>query len=84
MALWMQQCQVVGGIRPSMAAPDDVMDMPVAVLRYRLVADWTAPVLCFPELEALALTMEGRCHLHVQTMLEVDFPCRVVGIGVST
>ena len=75
---------VLCGVRATVAAPDDVVEVPSCLIGERLVADRTEAVLCFPQRHELSLALKFVRHCRYQSLLEVDFPGRVVRVGLRT
>ena len=79
----MQQDSVLYGVWATLTAPDDVVDVPSRFVGEWLVADGTETVLRIPVRHELTLSLEFGGHRPAQALFEVDFPGRVVRIGVS-
>ena len=72
---------VLCGVQATVAAPDDVVEVPSCLIGEGLVADRTEAVLCFPERHELSLSLKFGRHCRCQSLLEVDFPRGIVRVG---
>ncbi len=58
------------------------MAMPSGQLGDRLMTDWAKALLLFPQVQQRPASAEILGHFHTQARFEVDFPLRVIGIGL--
>src|SRR5512135_2060186 len=58
-----------------------MMAMPASDLGDPLVADGAESCLFFPKGKQPVFPFEGRCHVNVETVFKVAFPCWVVRVG---
>src|SRR6266567_3424200 len=58
-----------------------MMAMPTRNLGDLLVAGWAESSLFFPEGMQPAFPFERRCHLNVDTLFKIAFPCWVIRVG---
>ena len=79
----MKQDPIVGGLRPSVYPPYQVMVVPACEVGDLLLADRTDSFLFFPEGNQLVFPLEVLCHLDTEAVFKVRFPGRVVGVGRS-
>ncbi len=62
-------------------SPHNVVVMPPCEFCDLLVADWAKAPLFFPERQEASFSGQVVSHLHAETLFQVDFPGRIVGIG---
>src|SRR5205823_13810396 len=60
------------------------MHLPSPLQRQRLTAHQTFPVLPQPKITRCPTTLQGAGHLGGQTLFKIEFPARIVRIGVSS
>src|SRR6266704_1600080 len=82
-AVGMDQDAVLRTVYATQRFVYDVVVMPASYLRDRLVTDWAATALFFPEVRQPTFSVQGLFHLHAEAFFKVDFPCRIVGIAGS-
>ena len=83
-AVRMQQHPILGTIRSTARAPDDVVIMPSRQGRDGLPADWATPLLGSPEVKRLPVAPELGRHLYAQAGRKVALPGRIIGIGLPS
>src|SRR6266705_6060525 len=81
-AVGMDQDAVLRTVYATQRFVYDVVVMPASYLRDRLVTDWAATALFFPEVRQPTFSVQGLFHLHAAAFFKVDFPCRVAGVTI--
>ena len=82
-AFWVEKDAIVCLISASMTSPRNVMAMPSSELRDLLVAEWAEAVLLFPEREQCPFSLQGVDRLHVEALLKIGLPFRIIRICLA-
>src|SRR5258708_38192804 len=83
MAVGMEKNSVCCLVAATVSAPNNVMVMPSRQLGDFLVADGADTVLFFPQVKQLSSLSEVVSHFEAKSFLKIDFPIRVIGIGIT-
>ena len=80
----MEQHQVARRVASAVRAPDNVVDLSLTIGHDRLVAYRAAACLCAPQRVLPSYAVQGLLHGHAQAFLEIQFPGRVIRIGLCS
>ena len=81
-AIGMEEYPVVESVGTPERSPDDVVVVPSCPLGEHVVADWTASLLFLPQMEQALPTVEMLCQCSAEALRKIEFPHRIVGIGI--
>ena len=79
-----EQHEIARRVASTFRAPDNVVHVPLTIGHNWLVADWATSCLCFPQRVLPSYAVQGLLHADAQTFLEVEFPRRVIRIGLGS
>jgi hypothetical protein len=78
-----QQHPIIRGVTAAMRSPHLVMAVPPCEGGNRCAAVRTTPILTSPKMQQGSTSFEGIRHFASKSLFKIEFPLRVVGIGLA-